>query len=719
MKNHNYLFTNILLALLFNFSSFQLYAQQPIPSNDNDLDFINEKIRVYTNLANQCASYDCPDFDCETAEMVFNNLKDARKYMRYTHFWLSLYSNTQKELLFSLANEGTITSERVSKIQDILAWQEYITNISSAMLDITGASASLKDLASNTTKLDDMSKFELINNFNTLIEGLNDFESANNAVKDGFNAEDNNKRNMFSLGNDEIDDYKSTISDLLSLVQEASKTGKDWRNLYGTSGRVAVGAIIGRIAKAYANSEIEERKDFLESLNRDLYETNFTQSKLVKDFQQVQTRRNKAYNAFKTLDKLIVIKSESKEGTLTQCLLKGKNDCPSFNYDYISTIEIPSQYQIFDIKDIEDHKDEYNSLPIGKALLYFNSKLLREVPSLLKKQLEFNESTKPSLQVDKYEFTPNESFKVQFKAPACYPYRSWVGIVPSDIISVTEEQNGNALIGSRSFLKGEKEGELIFVAPEIEGKYDLTMNNIENGFEVTSISFEVKELKLGQVHMKAINKGGKEIEYYVLIKQGDKKIKSIVGIGLTENLPAGKYKLIFSIYGEDEIEKNIEVIEGEIKEVVVDFSEEKHPIPPGWVKGTLYNSNDGSCGLKGEYIIFRNVSGIYAKYTNTFKNLETGEINTLMIVAPGDKLEVAVPVTTSWIRAYRSKSSAIDPGNLGGNFTFYTLGNIKEGWWYTAGCTDGTFPNTRCDNGNGQGYSNQFSKCETTYAEEH
>jgi len=257
-------------------------------------------------------------------------------------------------------------------------------------------------------------------------------------------------------------------------------------------------------------------------------------------------------------------------------------------------------------------------------------------------------------------------------------------------------------------------------------KVDYVSNNIAD-LDLGQIKFSSKTDtlfkidNLGRLKINAFNKNGEETEYFMQVYDLDGNfLYQSEGMNGYFDLPADIYNLKFSVAGEDVEKNDITVVVGKIKEVIVDLSkEEEHLVPPGWVIGTLYNSNDGSCGLQGEYIIFNNTTGLYANYTNTFKNLKTGEVNPFIVVAPGEKLEVAVPVTTSWIRAHRSKSADIDPGNLGERINFYTVRNLRKGWWYTAGCIDGTYPNTRCDNGNGQGPSNQFSSCRPTYQEEH
>ena len=140
-------------------------------------------------------------------------------------------------------------------------------------------------------------------------------------------------------------------------------------------------------------------------------------------------------------------------------------------------------------------------------------------------------------------------------------------------------------------------------------------------------------------------------------------------------------------------------VEGKIEENAI-------PIPENWAKGTLYNSNDGSCNYKGKYLIFMNAMG------GKFKNLVTGEINQFMIVAPGAKLEVAAPASGAFIRVFLSSSSTATTAT-GERISFGSLSQLTNGWWFSAGCKNGTRPAIPCDSGNGQGTGNDPFNCST------
>ncbi|MCW5516173.1 hypothetical protein [Muriicola sp. Z0-33] len=117
----------------------------------------------------------------------------------------------------------------------------------------------------------------------------------------------------------------------------------------------------------------------------------------------------------------------------------------------------------------------------------------------------------------------------------------------------------------------------------------------------------------------------------------------------------------------------------------------------GWVEGTLHNSNnsgDSNCDYKDKYLIFMNQGG-------EFINLSNGKTSESVIVAPGEKLNVATSSDGAFIRVFTANSTT-NAKARGQGISFSKIDVLYDGWWYTAGCWDGNGDATRCDNGKGQ-----------------
>jgi len=114
--------------------------------------------------------------------------------------------------------------------------------------------------------------------------------------------------------------------------------------------------------------------------------------------------------------------------------------------------------------------------------------------------------------------------------------------------------------------------------------------------------------------------------------------------------------------------------------------------PVGWVTGILYNSNDGNCNqYKGKYLRFRIMD-------RKIFNRETGVYSDEVMIAPGERLHVAVLEDRGHFRVY----PVVNPLNSDGkedHVSFWYYSDLINGWWYAAGCNDGTKPSFDCDNG--------------------
>lgn len=737
----NSFFVFLMLFLIFS-SGLSVFAQAPKEPTDADLDNIIKQITAYTSLAQKCASYDCPTFDCEIAQYVFNNLRDARKYMRYTEFRYSRASETRMNHFKAIANEGKITSEQLEWIQDIVSYQEQTKLFFGMILDLGGALTNIKEIFEDLSKAEKMPIAEILLDLDKVYEIAKDAEQIHEAIQVD---ETNPSSRIVLFVDDDFNDIKSHISDISTILYEIKSSGGNLKeallNPKVAKSRIALWSIIGRIAKSELEDDIRERKKYINSLIDDLNATDFTQSDAFNEFQRMASLKHKSGDAFKLLDNLIVIKSNGSSGVLTRCLLKGEHECSSLNFNYVSPIKIPESFQIFDIRNIDDHQP----LQTGIALRFFNDKILNEVPKLLKDLLEINSSDKPKLELGKTTFEPNETFKANFTVSPCFGSSSWAGIVPTNISHGNESVNRNAVIGLRSMIGRKTSGAFDLKAPSEEGNYDIRLNNSLTGDEVKSISITVKKKpevagtfikteKKNYTHEESVsysyavqlegNLQGKQATI-ILAEAGSDVQKwlsmstlsggSESGVGHLGKLESGSYEIrillevppsrstgkMFEDYILAKTDFDVKNDDNAHNPEPETVTKNLLPVPEGWAKGFLYNSNDGTCDYSGKYLVFMNANG------GRFKNLRTGKINQYVVVAPGDKLEVAAPIRSANIRVFISAGTTVSIE--GQSISNGTISQLVDGWWYQTGCKNGTRPATNCDNGNGQGPNTPYS----------
>ena len=131
--------------------------------------------------------------------------------------------------------------------------------------------------------------------------------------------------------------------------------------------------------------------------------------------------------------------------------------------------------------------------------------------------------------------------------------------------------------------------------------------------------------------------------------------------------------------------------------------EKQKGIPDGWVEGRFYNANNVSCQYAGQSLVFiHQGADLY--------DIKAKKFTETIVVPVGQSVAVAAPSNGAFLRAFLS-AGAKDPAALGDRIAFVRFDEIYSGWWFAAGCKDGSKPATNCNNGNG--YTGIGSACTT------
>jgi len=486
------IFRPIWLVGFICFSNCFFLSGQVIPADDRDLDKIFTELQKTTSKIEGWEAMDCAKLDCAEMQFFNNRLRDALLYLRYSHYWLKRAAESQLQHLLSVGNQTNLATERAERVQRILYWQTYVHRIGSALLDIASLGAAFEEIARDPKKFEPKTYAEMADMIDKFYETMKDAENLKNTLDAGKTGKDFPKPiaelmpSFAGISSDQWNDVKSTLSNLKSVMAAADRYKNDWKKVLKEGrGLASVGQIIGRVVTSISKSEIEERQKLVDELLFNIVKQDQVQSASYKDLQRLQARRNKAEDALKRLQSLIVI--SGYEGDFTRWLLKFNNRC-SFNTGYTSNIQIPDSFIVSDFNFVAD-ADKSKSW--GNALEYFNVKL-QMVPALLG-NLPTVSAISPGLTLPKNMYDANEDIRAMFKAPVCYPADSWVGVLKTNIPHDNEEQNSSSVIGGKSYLNRREEGTMLFKAPQEEGSYELRMYDIESGKEVSSVSFMVRK----------------------------------------------------------------------------------------------------------------------------------------------------------------------------------------------------------------------------------
>jgi|GEM_PF-3791234 len=482
---------SLIAIIVLQLQSPSSLLAQPIPPNDNDLDKILTEIGKVESKVNEWKAMDCPKIDCAEMQAFNHRLRDAMMYVKHMHFWLKRAGDAQMQHLMDVSNQTRLATERAAKVQKILAWQTFFHRLGSALLDIASVAGAFDEIANDPKLFESKTHAEMLDLIDKFYEGMKDAESLKNTLDQGRTDRDFPKPiadmipDFAGLSSGEWNDVKSTLSDLKSIMEAANRYNNDWKRVLKQGrGFASAGQIIGRVLKSISESEIKERSKLVDNLLRDIVAQDAVQTASYRDLQRIQVRRNKAEDAYLGLKRLIII--SGAEGTFTRWLLKYNNRC-SFDLGYTSRINLPAVASYSDYNYVSD-ADKAKSY--GSALLYMNGQmpaalnLLGSTPAV--------RGSVSRLEISKTEFKPNEDINANFKAAACYPGDSWVGVVRSSIAHNNEELNASSVIGGKSYLNRREEGTMLFKAPEEAGNYELRMYELENGKEVAVARFRVK-----------------------------------------------------------------------------------------------------------------------------------------------------------------------------------------------------------------------------------
>ncbi len=98
------------------------------------------------------------------------------------------------------------------------------------------------------------------------------------------------------------------------------------------------------------------------------------------------------------------------------------------------------------------------------------------------------------VKLDKETYTPGETITVTYTADPTWDDNAWIGIIPSATPHGKEVDN-DAVDISYQYIHQSASGVFEFTAPTEPGKYDIRMNDSDDGgkgVEISSVTFEVK-----------------------------------------------------------------------------------------------------------------------------------------------------------------------------------------------------------------------------------
>jgi len=307
MKTARFLNKSRLLRFAFILSTIVVLASMPIgsqtqsaglPSNDDDIQRLIDKINEIRTITQFCANNDCPPLNEETAIKINTFLYDTKYLMKYEYAWLRFGTDTNRNQWRGIVESNIVTADRLAKLQWMIGVQEFVGNTFGTLLAIAETASSLQSLMTDPQKLNKLSPLQLANLFDNFYEGLKSLESGSETLRESQTGRQIPR--LFNFDNDVINRHKSTFSDVKSIILEAHSNGGRETVKSRTAWR-SVGLIIGRYSLAYLQDDIDERKKLADSYSNEISRSEKALADSFREYFRFQRRRNKAKDAYDAL----------------------------------------------------------------------------------------------------------------------------------------------------------------------------------------------------------------------------------------------------------------------------------------------------------------------------------------------------------------------------------------------------------------------------------
>lgn len=265
----------------------------PFPEGHPELEAVMERAEAVQALALACEEAECPQLDCGHAQMTLQDLQSLQVYLRALAHYLELSYEMHAEHFESQVEDGIRTTERMGRQQEILAWQSFLHDFGVSMLKVASVMKWAKQVASDPTELAELSPKDVIDELDDAYEALKDMEAGLSKVASGASGGggdsyspvgDLTPEEVSGFDRGQLNNMKSTVSDLKEAVEravdQAERTGNppNWRRALTEGGAGgALGSIARRYLAAYSASLVEERKQHIDELARDLGATDAAQ----------------------------------------------------------------------------------------------------------------------------------------------------------------------------------------------------------------------------------------------------------------------------------------------------------------------------------------------------------------------------------------------------------------------------------------------------------
>ncbi len=269
----------------------------PIVTSNSDLQNVITYASIVQSRGFECDHLPCPQMDCAQAARILQSLVNLEAALEAMDPWLDQASQDALEAWQSQVGSSIITGENLANAQLAVAWQQYLLNLGSLLLDIAGITSFFKGQLDKLEKGEPLS----VSDIDEIYELAQTGESALGTLSEQVTGEAPAKPiaglvggandALGAGGHTDINNLKSDFSDLISVIDNGVK-GEN-----GAAGRAAIGQIIGRILKTWAEADMQDRLRRINEMQDTLLAEARAQSARYADWAALDSRKWMAQDA--------------------------------------------------------------------------------------------------------------------------------------------------------------------------------------------------------------------------------------------------------------------------------------------------------------------------------------------------------------------------------------------------------------------------------------
>ncbi|MHC4639408.1 MAG: hypothetical protein ACYTBV_18195 [Planctomycetota bacterium] len=250
---------------------------------------------------------ECPRLDCEDPISIVIALEKTEAMLGDMHKALSEFNKMSLKHWLGLVDNTKTTAQSLQKAILAQGLHRFLNDLGSTLLNIASISSNVDEYVKDPKKLGSKKFRDVVDNVDALYESLKDAEDylatmEKTAGREGHTPIGDLTPNILGL-REEINNYKSHVSDTKTVIEEAYKNNQDWRKtLRSSKARAALGQIAGRVLKIHSEEKFKEREKRVKSMLDGIKSTDKVAAKAAYNLSIVQYRRYKIQDALETVE---------------------------------------------------------------------------------------------------------------------------------------------------------------------------------------------------------------------------------------------------------------------------------------------------------------------------------------------------------------------------------------------------------------------------------